>query len=586
MFDVAAGTIEEARPKVGNSTLYAWEMGAVYEGKRDFDRAVPEYVRGAIGNIGEPPDPSCVGLCVQAEYLTLRPPNFALSESRLWQLATRPAQKQRVEQATLARVNGDNPDIEAVDLRIAVLQAQNRRDDIEKLLEGIVTRATWFDLLDDIQTIAQQQKLEKVRERALEKEAALTNDPVERLRLRFDLVRLYESNKETDAAQHNLDTIYKDRPNVLGVIRTVVDFYWRNKMQLQALDVVERSIAIAQPPYKSQFMYEAATKADQLGQYDKSRKYLTTLLQDSPYDSSYLAEMADTYARQGDDQGLRDFYVQKIQLFRQAKDLNDDTKKSQIAALRRGLIPALTRLKDYAGAIDQYIEIINRFPEDAQVVSESALYAQDHDRRQQLSDYYVRTAAASPRGYMWPMVQARIYTSYEDFAAAIESYARAIAIRPDRTEFYQARATLEERLMKFDDAVRDYEKIYDLDYHNQRWMLQIAEIRARQGQTDAVIAALEKALIEGRPVRAEDSFEVAHHLEQWGMLTAARKYAERGMQQAGDDLLIESQYSTGAQTYATILARLRDHAVAFNRLRKTYEAVLAMPPPKVEDQPG
>ena len=99
--------------------------------------------------------------------------------------------------------------------------------------------------------------------------------------------------------------------------------------------------------------------------------------------------MADTYARQGDDQGLRDFYVQKIQLFRQAKDLNDDAKKSQIAALRRGLIPALTRLKDYAGAVDQYIEIINRFPEDAQVVSEAALYAQDHDRRQQLSDYYV-----------------------------------------------------------------------------------------------------------------------------------------------------------------------------------------------------
>ena len=46
---------------------------------------------------------------------------------------------------------------------------------------------------------------------------------------------------------------------------------------------------------------------------------------------------------------------------------------------------------------------------------------------------------------MWPMVQARIYTSYEDFPAAIESYGRAVAIRPDRTEFYQARATLEER---------------------------------------------------------------------------------------------------------------------------------------------
>jgi cellulose synthase operon protein C len=584
MFDDAARAIEDARRKIGNSTLYAWEMGAIYEGKRDFDRAVLEYVRGALGTIGEPPDPSCTGLCVQGEYLTVRPPNFALSESRLLQLATRPAQKQRVEQATSARINGDNPDIEAVDLRIAVLQAQNRRDDIEKLLEGLVTKATSFDLLDDIQTIAQQQKLEKVREHALEKQATLTSDPVERLRLRFDLVRLYESNKETDAAQHNLEAIYKERPNILGVVRTAVDFYWRNKMQPQALDVLERSIAIAQPPYKAQFMFETAGKANQMGQYGKARELLTALLQQSPYDASYIAAMAATYPRQGDDQGLRDFYTQKIQLFRQAKDLSDDAKKVQIAGLRRGLIPALTRLKDYAGAVDQYIEIINRFPEDAQVVSEAALYAQDHDRRQQLSDYYAKTAAASPRGYMWPMIQARIFTSFEDFPAAIESYARAIAIRPDRTEFYQSRASLEERLMKFDDAVRDYEKIYDLDYHNQRWMLQIAEVRARQGQADAVIAALQKALIEGRPERAENSFEVARHLEEWNMLAPARRFAEQGMRQAGDDLLVESQYAAGAQTYASILTKQRDHALAFARLQKSYQTVLAMPAPKVEHQ--
>ncbi len=84
-------------------------MGAIYEGERNFDKAVPEYVRGAIGAIGEPPDPSCTGLCIQGEYLTFRPANFALSQSRLLQLPTRPAQRQRVEQATLARINGDNP---------------------------------------------------------------------------------------------------------------------------------------------------------------------------------------------------------------------------------------------------------------------------------------------------------------------------------------------------------------------------------------------------------------------------------------------------------------------------------------------
>src|SRR5437868_4208132 len=184
------------------------------------------------------------------------------------------------------------------------------------------------------------------------------------------------------------------------------------------------------------------------------------------------------------------------------------------------------------------------------------------------------------------MIQARIFTSFEDFPAAIESYARAIAIRPDRTEFYQSRATLEERLMKFDDAVRDYEKIYELDYHNEKWMLQIAEVRARQGRTDAVIAALQKALIEGRPERAENSFEVARHLEDWNLFPEARKFAEQGIQQAGDDLLVETQYVAGAQIYARILTRQRDNSVAFNRLRAAYKAVLALPPPKVEHAAG
>ena len=78
-------------------------------------------------------------------------------------------------------------------------------------------------------------------------------------------------------------------------------------------------------------------------------------------------------------------------------------------------------------------------------------------------------------------------------------------------------------------------------------MLQIAEVRARQGQIDAVIAALQKALIEGRPERAENTFEVARRLEDWNFLPEARKFAEQGMQQAGDDLLAESQYSAGAQ---------------------------------------
>ena len=74
--------------------------------------------------------------------------------------------------------------------------------------------------------------------------------------------------------------------------------------------------------------------------------------------------MADTYAQAGDDRGLRQFYLDKIALFRNAP-FSGDERKTRIATLRRGLIPALTRMKDYSGGVDQYIELINNFPEDA-----------------------------------------------------------------------------------------------------------------------------------------------------------------------------------------------------------------------------
>src|ERR1019366_5958658 len=108
----------------------------------------------------------------------------------------------------------------------------------------------------------------------------------------------------------------------------------------------------------------------------QARDLLAQSLKDSPYNGESLAAMADTYAQAGDDQGLKQFYTEKIALFRaSSSSLPADTRKAEIATLRRGLIPALTRMKDYPGALDQYIELINNFPEDVTLVTEAALYA-------------------------------------------------------------------------------------------------------------------------------------------------------------------------------------------------------------------
>ena len=71
----------------------------------------------------------------------------------------------------------------------------------------------------------------------------------------------------------------------------------------------------------------------------------------------------------------------------------------------------------------------------------------------------------------------------------MDTYATAIRIRPDRVDLRTARAELLERLMRFDESAAEYQKLFELNYHDTHWMEKVAEIRARQGKTaDAAIA--------------------------------------------------------------------------------------------------
>ena len=542
-FDNALRVLNQGRDHLHDPNLYAYEAGAIYENQRDYAHAIEEYVRGSLR--GSPDSPA---------------------ELRLLALARRPKYRDLVEQATARIAAPPDPSMQAVFLRVKVLEAQNRNPEVEALLDSLVTRVTTIEQAQDIENLAQQKSLETVRQHALEKQQALTTDPVTRLQLRYALIQLYEGRKDFQSAEKNVAALYRENPKILGVVRSTVDFYWRTRNYPQAISVLLQAAKEAYPDLSKQFTYEAARKSTDAKEYQQARDLLAQLLKDSPYNAEYLAAMADAYAQAGDDHGLQQFYPDKIALFRNAP-LPPDARKSQIAVLRRGLIPALTRIKDYPGAVDQYIELINNFPEDDALVTEAALYTLRYQRQQQLVDFYAKTVTQSPRDYRWSMVLAHIQTNLENYPAAIDIYAKAIAIRPDRVDLYTARAGLEERLMRFDDAASDYEHIYQLAYRDPQWMEKVAAVRARQGKEDAVVAALQAALIDGRPENAANYFEVARRLESWGMLTAARTFTERGIKTAGPDLLAAPEYQGGAKTYVRIMTRLRQPEQAYSTMQ-------------------
>lgn len=542
-FNSALRLLNQGRAQLHDVALYSYEEGAIYENERDYAKAVAQYVQGAL----------CAG--------------DARSRGRLLELARRPHLRDAVESATDPLAEGDSPNLDSVKLRVDVLDAQGRNKDVEQLMSSLTPRTASLEMLTWLEETARQKSLVNVQQAVLEREAAVTTDPVRRLELRYSLVHFYEQRKDLAAAQRNVDALYRENAKIIGVVRSTVDFYWRNKESQRAIDVLLQAANDAYPALGKQFHFEAARKETDSGQYQQARKLLGDLLRDSPYNDEYLAAMADTYARAADDQGLKSFYLAEIDSFRKAA-LDQETRNREIATLRRGIIPTLTRLKDYAGAIDQYIEIINKYPEDEAIVSEAALFAQKHSEQQKLLDFYGNTVKQSPRDYRWPMVLARTQAQLENFPAAIDAYETAIRIRPDRVDLRTARADLLERLMRFDDAAAEYEQLFQLNYHDTQWMEKVAAIRARQSKIPETVAALGTALVANRPEKAENYFEIARRLESWGMLPQARDYAQKGVDSAGRDLLAVADHRGGTQLYVRLLTRLRRQDVAFERLQR------------------
>jgi Tfp pilus assembly protein PilF len=542
LFDDALRLIGEARKNLGEPELFAYQAGAVYEGKRDFDGAIREYVQGALATDGP-----------------------SESRSRLLALAKRKPLGAIVDRLTAERAGGANPSLAAFSLRVDVLESLKRRETLGSFLTSLAGTTSSRSMLDKIESVASNQGFDAIESAAIEREIALTRDPVEQMQLRLRLARFQESKNNIEAARRTLGSLYADNPKILGVVRAAVDFYWNNKMPDAAIHVLLQAASVSYPALKTQFTFEAARKATEAREYARARDLLAPLIQADPYNAEDLAALADTYARQNDQAGLRDFYLTHIKEF-SAAALPRDEKIARIAALRRGLIPALTQLKDYAGAIDQYIEILNRFPGDPGLTQEVAAYAGRYALQDRLLAYYRKAVADSPKDYRWPMVLARLETYFEDSPAAIAAYNQAHQVRPDRSDLLIEQAALEERLMRFDDAAKTYTTLYGLTYQDPQWMGKVAEIRARGGKSQAAVAALRKAMIEGRPETPGIYFAAAARLEQWNMLNDARQFAGRGVALAGKSLLTDGSNLGGVRTYARVMARLRDYAEALTRL--------------------
>ena len=533
LFDDALRLLGEGRRRLGKPALYSFEAGAIYEGKNDPESAIQQYLQGALDGDGD------YG-----------------SRNRLTTLARREPYAETIEQATSRLAAGRQPSVAAVRLRAELLRRQQRDEDLRALLLRLAGDAETPALLATVESLASGRGFEPVRVRALERRIELTRDPVTAMRLRLELARMHESMEDLAAARQILDALYMENPRILGIVRARTDYLWRRDAKAGAVDTLIEAAEAAYPALAEQFRFEAASKAAEAELYPRAEMLLAGLLDAKPFDARYLAARADVYARQNQDAELRAFYEEKLAAVSDS-ELSATAKRNTAASLRRGLIPALTRLGDRAAAVDQYVELVNRFPEDRALVEEAALYAQENAQAERFEQFYVRTTEQSPRDVRYHRVLAWLRTSLEDFPGAIEAYEHALAVRPESVALHEARAELLFRLLRFEEAGREYEQLYTLSYEDPRWMVKIAENAARRGEAGEAVTAIRKAHIDGRPEKPQNFFAAAEALEEWGLIEQAEAVAREGVEAAGERLWRDYALESGLRLEARLLTRLR-----------------------------
>jgi Tfp pilus assembly protein PilF len=542
-FDDALRLIDQGRRKFGDPALFAYQAGAIDEGKRDYQAAVREYAAGALAK-----DPA--------------------AEQRLIRLSRRPALHAIIDSAT-APADGS---LDALNLRIAVLEAQSRRADLGTLLSGAAASSRDLNILTRVDEEASKQGFDEVVQQAMEREIESSGDPVEKMQLRIALARYFEGKSNLKAARATIQALDHDNPEILGVVRATVDFYVRVKEPKQAVATLLAAAKTANPSLRREFTMEAARRAEESGDYAGSRTIMAGVLKSEPNAADALALMAATYADSGDDAGLKQFALASIAALKTAP-LTADERTARIAALRRGLIPALTRQHDFNGAVEQYIEVINRYPDDAGLTDEASGYAIQHQGNAgKLLAFYRNTIADAPRDYRWPIVLARIETDTEDYPAAIASYTQALDDRPDRRDVLEARARLEERLMRFDEAEASFRRLYELSYHDPQWMLKAGEICARLGKTQQAVDAVHQAFVGTGSETALELFAIAATLEEWELIPQAAGFAERGLRLAGDALYEKPEYAGAAVEYLRLETRMRRYEAPYQRMNSSARA--------------
>ena len=551
-FDNALRVFRDLRNVTGDQTIYAYRMGAVHEAKGDMDSAIPEYVKVL-------PEPGN-GRDTVAK--------------RLAQLSRRKGLAEKIA-ASYERERAEHPGEWRLVIGFASYQAERRLvPDALALIRTEVSRSSDVEFLETVRDLFRRLLRPEDERQVAERLAGVARDERESMMYRLQLASLLERQRQTDAAIGVIDRLAADYPTNVGVVEESAQFYWRAGLVDRSLDLYKRTIARSRGPARRSLTLQLARRQIDASKLADAEATLRAIYDEDRSDTEVFGELARTL-------GAANKLAELGELYRSAlKDvgtgLGGDEARMNVSELRNGMIRTLDSLGKYQEALDQHIEIVNLFPEDAERLGAAIEYADEHNLTERLTGYYEKLTKESYKNYRWQLVLGRIYERRGNLPGAAEQYRGAVVNEPQRTELRMMLASSLSRQRRYDEAIAVLRDGWALAGHDPQWLIEVASIQVRQGNRDDAVKTMREALAAKKNPKAEDTLRIASLLAGWGINEEAARVYEETFARLPKTLKDDWVDPASVAGYVRALVRIQPAEAAFQKLellRNQYQAI-------------
>jgi predicted Zn-dependent protease len=552
-YDQAIRVFKDLRAVTGDQSIYAYRLGAVYEGKRDLDSAIEEYVK-VLAEPGEGRD---------------------TVTKRLAQLSRRTGVAERIATAFQKARAAAPADWQLV-IGYAFYQAErDHQADALALLRTEVSRATDVPFLETTRDLFRAILRPEDEQQVITRLTEVARDEREAMMYRLQLAAFLERRNQVDAAIAVVGRLVAEYPTNVGVIEETSQFYWRAGLLDRSIDLYKRTIARSVGSNKRTFRLHLARMQSQANKLVDAEATLREVYNEDRSDTHAFSELAKVLGAENKLEELAALYQEA---FKQAKEsgLGSEGLNARVIELRLGMFKTMDALGRYDAAVDQYIEVINLSPEDPDRLATGLEYAEQHALTQRIVSYYEKLSKEAFKNYRWQIVLGRIYERQGNLPGAAEQYRTAVVNEPQMPELRFNLASVLTRQRRYDEALAVLRDGWTLSGRDPSWLIEVAKIQIRQGHRDEAIKTVRQALASKQNASTDARLNIATSLVSWGIYDEAVRLFEETFTALPKTL--KNEYVDPSRVTAYVRALVRTEPVVraylkIEKMRGVYEAI-------------